>query len=69
MGVGLVGRGLQGCNIQIIASQLDINGVYFLGDPKPKFFEMDTAINQPDCVAAFKRLIDAGEEYTPLISS
>src|SRR5882724_8885413 len=27
---GLVANGSQGCNIQIIASQLDINGVYFL---------------------------------------
>jgi len=53
-------------------SNSDDNSLPFLGDPKPEFFGKTT----PPSIsligaAAFKQLIDAGEEitYTPLISS
>jgi len=42
----------------------------FLGDPKPEFFG-ETTLPSISLIgaAAFKQLIDAGEEVTPLISS
>jgi len=52
------------------APNSDANSLPFLGDPKHKFFgKMTPPSISMIGVAAFKWLIDAGEEDTPLISS
>jgi len=49
----------------------DDDSLPFLGDPEPEFFSEKTTCLSISLIgaAAFKRLIDVGEEYTTLISS